>query len=143
MEAYTFRHNDSRRGISSNRTGSVSTRRTLNFNGKYIRLTKMLAEDMRLTVGRHLAFTIDEEKPERIYVRQADDKDDTRDVQFTISYDNKAKGTYRCAAKCVVDYVLQQVGATSKCTCYVSPKPTNINGKDHFQILVACPLMIN
>ena len=72
MAAYTFRRTDSWRGNVSNPKGSMSTRRTLNFCGKYIRLTKLMADHIGVTAGSHLAFTIDEDKPECIYVRQAD-----------------------------------------------------------------------
>lgn len=143
METYTFRRTDSWRGNVSNRKGSVSTRRTLNFCGKYIRLTKMLADHIGVTAGSHLAFTIDENKPEHIYVRPADEPDDTRDIQYELSYDHRSKGTLRCCSTCVVRHVLAHANAANSCTCYVAPTPTIIDGKKHYQVLVSSPYRTN
>ena len=143
MTPYTFRHSDSWRGVVCNTKGTTSTRCTLNFCGLFIRLTKLTAEKLGVRAGSHLAFTIDEDKPECIYVRQADDADDTKDIQFTVQYDKKKCGTLKCCSTLVVKHVLQYANAKKSCTCYIASAPTIINGKNHYQVLVANPYRIN
>ena len=142
MNAYTFRRFDTSRARANNTSGSTSTRRTINFNDRFIYLSCLLAEQLHLKEGSHIAFTMDEDKPERIYVRQADDIDDTRDIQCALSSQRRDRRNLRCSNKAVVEHVLYLVGATTSCTCYVAPNATKIGGKDHYQILVDCPLMI-
>ncbi|MBE6319358.1 MAG: hypothetical protein E7075_00175 [Bacteroidales bacterium] len=142
MAAYTFRRTDSWRGNVSNPKGSMSTRRTLNFCGKYIRLTKLMADHIGVTAGSHLAFTIDEDKPECIYVRQADGPDDTKEIQFPLLYDHKEHGTLRCCSSVIVRHVLHFANAQKSCTCYVASNPINIDGKQHYQILLANPYRV-
>ena len=143
MAAYTFRRQDSWRGNVSNPKGSVSTRRTLNFCGKYIRLTKMMADHIGVTAGSHLAFTIDESKPNCIYVRPADEPDDTKEIQIPLLYDHKEHGTLRCCSSVVVKHVLNLANAKKSCTCYVSPTPTDISGKQHYKVLIENPYRVN
>ncbi len=143
MTTYTFRKADSQRGKPHNPDGKPSTRRTLNFCDGRIILSALLAKHLCVTAGSHLAFTYDEDKPERIYVRTADDRDDTKDIQSALAFISTKKQVLRCCNTAVVQHVLQQAGAVSSCTCYVAQKPTVINGKKHYQILVASPVMIN
>ncbi|MBR1525061.1 MAG: hypothetical protein IJ640_00175 [Prevotella sp.] len=143
MTPYTFRRTDSWKGESSNPKGSESTRRSLNFRDNKIYLSKMLSDQMGIVAGSHLAFTYDEDKPQNIYIRTADDPDDTHDIQSKVSYAKKSKGSLRCCNIAVVRHVLHHVGADRACTCYVSPSPILINGKQHYQILVGCPIMVN
>ncbi len=143
METYTFRRLEARRGRTPNPVGTVSTRRTLNFRAGRIVLSHLLAEQLGVTAGSHLAFTYDEKKPERIYVRAADDIDDTKDIQSALSCLGKNNASLRCCNAAVVQHVLQQAGATTSCTLYVAPKPVAINGKNHYQILVSSPIRIN
>lgn len=143
MPAYTFRRHDALRGVALNPNGHVSTRRTLNFRGCEIVMSALLADQLNVKAGNHLAFTYDEDHPDHIYVRTADDADDTRDIQFSLSSKQKDKHKLRCCNTAVVRHVLSQVGAKRSCTCYVSPEPTNIEGKEHYQILLSCPIQIN
>lgn len=143
MTPYTFRKSDSQRGKPHNPDGKPSTRRTLNFRDGRIVLSTLLAEQLGVTSGSHIAFTYDENKPERIYVRTADYHDDTKDIQSALAFIGTKKKVLRCCNTAVVQHVLQQAGAINSCTCYVAQKPTVINGKKHYQILVASPVMIN
>ena len=143
MEAYTFRKNDAHRGIAKNPRGSVSTRRALSFNRKHITLSKRLSDELGVSVGSHIAFTYYEEKPDHIFIRAADEPGDTKDIQYTLCLERRDKAVLKCSASAVINHVLSQVGASRTCTCYVSPKPTLINGKNHYQILVSCPIKIN
>lgn len=140
MNAYTFRRHDSLRGVENKRT---SVRRTLCFRGRVIVLSILLAQELGVKSGSHVAFTYDEDHPENIYVRAADDADDTRDIQNTLGCKYADGKTLRCTNSAVVHHVLSQVGAKTSCTCYVAPIPTNINGKEHYQILLSCPIQIN
>ena len=140
MNAYTFRRHDSLRGVVNKRT---SVARTLSFNGRVIVLSVLLEQEMGIKKGSHVAFTYDEDHPENIYIRTADDADDTKDIQNTVNCISGKIKTLRCTNSAVVRHVLNQVGAKKSCTCYVAPIPTNINGKEHYQILLSCPIKIN
>lgn len=143
MDYYTFRKYDSSRGQVSNPRGSVSLRRTLTFRGQHIMLSQLLAKDLNVKAGSHLAFTLDEKNPDRVFVRPADYADDEKDIQYTLSNMGGGKQQLRCTNASVVRHIHSIMGATKSCTCYVSPAATKINGKDHYQILVSCPININ
>ena len=139
MTPYTFRRTDSWRE-QANHKGGRPARCTLNFRDRYIFFSTQLAALLGLNADAHVAFTYDEDKPENIFVRSADFSDDTQDIQLCLSTAGRNKSILRCSNRAVVNHVLTHAGATKSCTCYVALKPTRIKGKDHFQILVSCPI---
>lgn len=141
MNAYTFRRHDSKRGVVTG--NNTSNKRTLYFRDSRIIPSILLANELGVKAGSHLAFTYDEDNPENVYVRTADDADDTKDIQCSLHGAKPGSKTLRCKNRAVVMHILSQVGAKASCTCYVSPTPTNINGKEHYQILLSCPIQIN
>ena len=140
MELYTFTRTEARRG-QANSLGRPVSRRTLSFRGQRIYLSTLLSMDLGLKAGAHVAFTYDEDRPERVYIRPADYPDDTKEIQMKLSA--ASKRVLQCYNKAVVKHVLTFAEATEGCTCYVAAKPTKINGKDHYQILVSNPININ
>lgn len=141
MEAYTFKRVDSWKE-QRNHKGGRPARLTINCRDRYISFSTGLRDKLKLQSGSHVAFTYDEDKPNHIYIRAADAPDDTCDIQIPLSYSGRNKSILRCSNKAVTRHVLEQVGAHVSCTCYIAPKPVKIANKEHYQIMVSCPVMV-
>lgn len=143
MTPYTFTRLDSRYGVAHNTRGSISNRRTLLFTGQRIIPSKMLAEQLRLVPGAHVAITMDEDNPSKIYIRRADDPDDNEKTQTArVSLYNKQKGILIFCSTPVVNHVLSVTEADISATLYVSPNATEIGGKKYYRIIVEQPFAI-
>lgn len=140
MNAYTFRRTDAWRD-QSNRKGGRQAQATINFGDRYITISRQLASMLGVDTNAHVAFTYDEDKPDHVYIRPADYPDDTREVQHCLFGVGRNKAYLRCSNRAVTQHVLRHAGAAKSCTCFVARKPTSIDGKDHFQIMLSCPLM--
>lgn len=131
MTPYTFHSGDARKACQNN----ASQFRTLRFYGKNIYPSGLLAESLGLCAGSHVAVTLDEEHPERIYIRRADDADDNKSTQTAqVCTDSIRKGTLVFSSKAVVTHILGFFRGASTVTLYVSPNPTIIEDKNYYQI---------
>lgn len=140
MTPYTFLSNDSRKELTCNPKGSKSTRCTLYFKGQNIVPSKMLAEQLKLKRGAHVAITVDEDKPSSIFIRRADDLDDNSNTQTAkVCWSSRSRGTYKFCSVAVVKHILSVIEAESSAVLFVAPKPTNICGKEYFRIITESP----
>lgn len=143
MTPYTFRANDSRRAYSFASKGRPALYRTLNFRDRFIIPSKTLSEMLNLVHGAHVGITLDEDNPDKIYIRRADDDDDNSNTQTScVCWDKACRGTFRFSSKAVVEHVLSITEANTSVTLFVSPKPTVIEGKTYYRIIVESPLSI-
>lgn len=140
MNTYTFRRTDAWRD-QANRKGGRPARLTINFRDRYIFLSTELAAMLGVDTNAHVAFTYDEDNPKRVYIRTADAPDDAPDIKHSLSGSGRNGAILRCSNKAVTQHVLRHAGATKSCTCFVARKPTRIDGKDHFMIMLSCPMM--
>lgn len=132
MTPYTFHSGDARKMCQDNQSKFL----TLRFYGKNIYPSGMLADMLGLHVGAHVAITLDEDKPENVYIRRADDADDDRSTQTAkVCYDCVRKGTLVFSSKAVVDYILGFFHGAASVTLYVSPAPVIINNKVYYRII--------
>lgn len=127
MTPYTFTPSDSR---------NLSNRMTLRFAGKNIFPSLMLSNFLGINEGSHVAFMIDLDKPENIYIRKTEDNEVYTSV---VSMNDRLKGKLSMSAKAVVNHVLSTVRSPASFTCYVAAKPITIDGKKYYRILTNQP----
>jgi predicted nucleotidyltransferase len=96
---------------------------------------------LNLEQGAHIAITLDEDNPDKIYIRKADDADDNSETQTAKVYNHRL-GTFKCRSRAVVEHVLSITEANTSVTLFVSPKPMVIEGKTYYRIIVESPLSI-
>lgn len=143
MTPYTFTRLDSQYGLAHNTKGSISNRRTMLFTGQRIVPSKMLAEQLGLVPGAHVAITMDEDNTSKIFIRRADDPDDNATTQTAkVSLGDRKKGTLVFCSVAVVNHVLSITEADISATLYVSPNATEIDGKKYYRIIVEQPFAI-
>lgn len=140
MNAYTFRRTDAWR----EQTGQKGrpARCTVNFNEYCISLSKQLSAMLGVKSGGYVAFTCDEDCPSHIYIRPAEYPDDDRIIQHKLSSAGRNKTVLRCFNRAVIEYMFELTRATKSCTCYVEQKPTSIDGKNHYRIMLHCPIRV-
>ena len=142
---YTITKHDSLCAANPHNRGChQSIKRTLNVHPYAIYPSKLLVEELGLTKGSHIAITFDEGCIDKVYIRRADDADDTPMTQTArLHVAFKGKRTMKFCNKEAALHILQVAGLTGKGTFYVSATPTVIGCKTYYRILTENPITMN
>lgn len=126
-----------------NRGHHPSVKRTLNVHPYAIYPSQLLVKELGLKKGSHVAISFDEGCIDKVYIRRADDPDDTlmtQTAQLHVAF--RGKRTMKFCNKEAALHILQVAGVTGKGTFYVSATPTVIGCKTYYRILTENPITI-
>lgn len=136
MTPYIFGNKDSR----STSDGSSSVRMTLRFSGKSIYPSNLLADFLDIIEGSYVTFMLDIDNPTNMYIRKAEENEEWTSK---VSLRDSKKMKLGMSAMAVANHVRVITSAKKSVTCYVSPKPTIVDGKRYYRIITEKPYAKN